>query len=171
MDLKKHIRSIPDFPKPGILFYDISTLLAHPVAWNTTINRLSKIVSEYNPDILVGIESRGFIVAAPIASSLGLGFVMIRKIGKLPGETIRYKYDLEYGSDAIEIQKGAIKNSQRVIIIDDLLATGGTMAASEKLLKKIGGNVVAGICIIELLFLNGRAMMDIPIKSLITYNN
>ena len=130
MDLKDHIRSIPDFPKEGILFYDISTLLAHADAWQVALDRLSKIVSQFQPDILAGIESRGFLVAAPLASRLGLGFTMIRKKGKLPGETISHEYDLEYGTDTIEIQSDAVKKDQRVVILDDLLATGGTMAAA-----------------------------------------
>ena len=108
MDLKQHIRSIPDFPKPGILFYDISTLLAHPQAWRTTVARLAEAVRPHQPDLLVGIESRGFLVAAPLAYELGCGFAMVRKKGKLPGKTVRFTYDLEYGSDTIEIQEDAI---------------------------------------------------------------
>ena len=104
MDIKKHIRAIADFPKPGILFYDISTLLAQPDAWQVTLGRLARIVSEYQPDLLAGIESRGFLVAAPLASRLGLGFTMVRKKNKLPGNTISYTYELEYGSDTIEIK-------------------------------------------------------------------
>lgn len=122
MDLKDHIRSIPDFPKEGILFYDISTLLAHADAWQVALGRLSKIVRQFQPDILAGIESRGFLVAAPLAARLGLGFTMIRKQGKLPGDTISHEYDLEYGTDTIEIQSDAVKKDQRVVILDDLLA-------------------------------------------------
>ena len=132
MDLKQHIRSVPDFPKPGILFYDISTLLAHGGAWRETVRRMHEAMEPLKPDLLVGIESRGFLVAAPLAYSLGCGFVMVRKKGKLPGATIRYTYDLEYGSDTIEIQDGAIGRGQRVVVMDDLLATGGTMAAAIK---------------------------------------
>ncbi len=130
MDLKQHIRSVPDFPKPGILFYDISTLLAHPVAWRTTVHRLTEALQIHEPDQLVGIESRGFLVAAPLAYAMQRGFVMVRKKGKLPGATIPLTYDLEYGSDTIEIQANAIKPGSRVAILDDLLATGGTMAAA-----------------------------------------
>ena len=108
IDLKRHIRHVPDFPKPGILFYDISTLLAHAEAWRAAISRLRDVVAPYRPDVLVGIESRGFLVAAPLAYELGLGFVMLRKRGKLPGSTIRHVYSLEYGTDTIEIQEGAI---------------------------------------------------------------
>ena len=128
MDLKQHIRSIPDFPKPGILFYDISSLLAHPQAWRATVERLAEAVHPYRPDLLVGIESRGFLVAAPLAFALGSGFAMVRKKGKLPGKTVRYSYDLEYGTDTIEMQEDAISPGQRIVIVDDLLATGGNDA-------------------------------------------
>jgi len=130
MNLKDHIRTIPDFPKPGILFYDISTLLAHAAAWQVTMDRLAEAVDTHKPDLLAGIESRGFLVAAPLALRLGLGFIMVRKQGKLPGETLPYTYDLEYGTDTIEIQADAVEPGQRVVLLDDLLATGGTMAAT-----------------------------------------
>jgi adenine phosphoribosyltransferase len=136
MDLKQHIRGVPDFPKPGILFYDISTLLAHAPAWQETVKRLDIALRPHNADLLVGIESRGFLVAAPLAYSLGCGFVMVRKKGKLPGTTIRHTYDLEYGSDTIEIQADAIEKGQRVIVMDDLLATGGTLRAAIDLVRK-----------------------------------
>src|SRR4029453_2864127 len=113
IDLKKHIRSIPDFPKPGILFYDISTLLAHAKAWHATIGRLADAIRPYRPDVLAGVESRGFLVAAPLALALGTGFVMLRKQGKLPGITVRHTYALEYGTDTIEIQQDAIKRGAR----------------------------------------------------------
>src|SRR6202007_1138873 len=138
MDLKQHIRSIPDFPKPGILFYDISTLLAHPDAWRTTVQRLAPVVRPHQPDLLVGIESRGFLVAAPLAYELGRGFAMVRKKGKLPGLTVRFTYDLEYGTDTIEIQEDAITRGQRVIVLDDLVATGGTMQAAIDLVRQRG---------------------------------
>ena len=169
MDLKDHIRSIPDFPKEGILFYDISTLLAHADAWQVALGRLSKIVRQFQPDILAGIESRGFLVAAPLAARLGLGFTMIRKQGKLPGDTISHEYDLEYGTDTIEIQSDAVKKDQRVVILDDLLATGGTMAASINLLNQTGAGIA---CIIELTFLNGRDRLDgVPFETLIAYDD
>jgi adenine phosphoribosyltransferase len=170
MDLKKHIRQVPDFPKPGILFYDISTLLGHAEAWRETVNQLEEVVAAFKPDVLAGIESRGFLVAAPLALQLGLGFQMIRKQGKLPGRTIPFTYDLEYGTDTIEIQEGAVEPGQRVVIVDDLLATGGTLKAAADLLNRIGANVVGGACIMELAFLEGRARLDIPFVSLLSYD-
>ena len=143
MNIKDHIRSIPDFPKPGILFYDISTLLAHAGAWRACVDQLVADVKPHAPDLLVGIESRGFLTAAPLALELGCGFAMIRKKGKLPGPTIGHTYDLEYGTDTIEIQADAIEPGQRVVIMDDLLATGGTASAAVELIRNVGG-VVAG---------------------------
>ena len=171
MDLKQHIRSIPDFPKPGILFYDISTLLAHPQAWRATVERLAEAVRPHRPDLLVGIESRGFLVAAPLAFAIGGGFAMVRKKGKLPGKTVRYSYDLEYGTDTIEIQEDAIAPGQRVVVIDDLLATGGTMQAAVELVRRQGGTAVAGACIIELGFLEGRRRVEVPVTSMVTYDS
>ena len=170
MDLKQHIRSIPDFPKPGILFYDISTLLAHPVAWRTTVERLAAAVRPHAPDLLVGIESRGFLVAAPLAYALGSGFAMVRKKGKLPGQTARFSYDLEYGTDTIEMQTDAVRPGQRVIVLDDLLATGGTLQAAINLVTQQGGHVVGAACIIELAFLNGRQRIPVPFTSMISYD-
>ena len=170
MDLKDHIRSIPDFPKPGILFYDISTLLQQAEAWSTTIERLADAISPYRPERLVGIESRGFLVAAPLALRLGIGFTMVRKKNKLPGETISHTYDLEYGTDTIEIQADALAEGQKVVVMDDLLATGGTAAAAVSLLRSVGADVVASAFIIELNFLNGRSKLDVPIHSLIEYD-
>src|SRR6201987_1227400 len=157
MDLKQPIRAVPDFPKPGILFYDISTLLAHPPAWRATVTQLADALRPHQPDLLVGIESRGFLVAAPVAYALGCGFAMIRKQGKLPGKTVRFTYDLEYGTDTIEIQEDAIIPGQRIVVLDDLLATGGTMQAAINLVRLRGGIVVAAGCIIELSFLAGRS--------------
>ncbi len=171
MDLKQHIRAIPDFPKPGILFYDISTLLRHAGAWQATVQKLSEILEPRRPDLLVGIESRGFLVAAPLALSLGCGFAMLRKKGKLPGATIPYSYDLEYGSDTVEIQADAITPGARIVVLDDLLATGGTMAAAITLARMVGGDVVAAASIIELAFLGGRSRVDAPFASLIRYDS
>jgi adenine phosphoribosyltransferase len=171
MDLKQHIRQVPDFPKPGILFYDISTLLVHAEAWRETVRQLEEVVAAFKPDVLAGIESRGFLVAAPLALELGLGFQMIRKKGKLPGATISHTYDLEYGTDTIEIQEGAVRPGQRVVIVDDLLATGGTLKASSDLLTQIGATVAGAACIMELTFLEGRSKLDIPFVSLISYDD
>ena len=171
IDLKNHIRSIPDFPKPGILFYDISTLLAHPKAWHATIERMADILRPYKPDVLAGIESRGFLLAAPLALALGTGFVMLRKQGKLPGTTVRHTYALEYGTDTIEIQQDAITKGTRVALVDDLLATGGTMAAAVTLLESVGGVVPAAACIIELTFLEGRKKLKVPVEALLQYDS
>lgn len=170
MDLKQHIRSVPDFPKPGILFYDISALLAHAEAWQTTVRRLAATLQPHRPDLLIGIESRGFLVAAPLAYELGRGFAMVRKQGKLPGRTASFTYDLEYGTDTIEIQDDAITPGQRVVVVDDLLATGGTMQAAINLVRLRGGVVTAAACIIELAFLKGRDRLDVPFTSMIAYD-
>jgi adenine phosphoribosyltransferase len=169
MDLKQHIRGIPDFPKPGILFYDISTLLKHPGAWKETVAEMTEALRPLKPDLLAGIESRGFLVAAPIAVLLGCGFVMIRKKGKLPGKTIPHTYDLEYGSDTVEIQSDAIEAGQRVVVVDDLLATGGTAAAAVRLCRMVGANVVGSAFIMELTGLKGRGRLDVPVTSLLNY--
>ena len=171
MDLKDHIRSIPDFPKPGILFYDIATLLAHPDAWQVAMGRLANRVGRYRPDLLAGIESRGFLLAAPLALKLGCGFAMIRKPGKLPGATVGLDYALEYGTDRVEIQQGAISPGQRVVVLDDLLATGGTMAAGIALLRQAGAEVPAAAVLIELTFLAGRKKLDVPVEALIAYDD
>ncbi|HVO01505.1 MAG TPA: adenine phosphoribosyltransferase [Candidatus Cybelea sp.] len=170
-DLKAHIRHVPDFPKPGILFYDISTLLIHPEAWRETVNRLKTAIEPYKPHKLVGIESRGFLVSAPLAYLLGVGFVMVRKRGKLPGEVIRHNYDLEYGQDVVEVQADAIEPGERVVVLDDLLATGGTMGAAIQLLRRVGADVVASAAIIELSFLTGRTRLDVPFSSVLSYDS
>ncbi len=169
MDLKDHIRGIPDFPKPGILFYDISTLLRHADAWQVAMGRLARIVTAHQPDIIAGIESRGFLMAAPLALKLGVGFVMLRKRGKLPGATIGLDYGLEYGQDRIEIQADAITPGQRVVVVDDLLATGGTMAAGIALLRQVGAEVPGAAVLIELTALAGRDRLDVPVQSLMQY--
>jgi adenine phosphoribosyltransferase len=170
MDLKDHIRSIPDFPKPGILFYDIATLLRHADAWQVAMGRMAKAVRAYQPDLLAGVESRGFLLAAPLALKLGCGFIMLRKRGKLPGPTVALDYALEYGSDRIEIQADAVEPGQRVIVVDDLLATGGTMAAGIQLLRNVGAHVPAAAALIELTFLRGRDRLDVPFEALVAYD-
>ncbi len=171
MDIKQHIRAIADFPKPGILFYDISTLLAHPQAWQATIQGLAEAIRPHRPDLLLGVESRGFLVAAPLAYAIGSGFAMVRKRGKLPGKTIQYSYDLEYGTDTIEVQEDAISPGQRVVVVDDLVATGGTMQAAIELATQRGGTVAAAACIIELNFLNGRSRLGVPLTALVSYDS
>jgi adenine phosphoribosyltransferase len=170
MDFKAHIRAIPDFPKPGILFYDISTLLAHPHAWRAMVEQLAAAIRPLRPDLLIGIESRGFLVAAPLAFEIGSGFAMVRKKGKLPGPTVRHSYDLEYGTDTIEIQEDAILPGQRIVVVDDLIATGGTMQAAIDLVQRQGGTVAAAACIIELAFLDGRGRLTVPLSAMVTYD-
>ncbi len=171
MDLKQHIRSIPDFPKPGIMFRDISTLLRDADAWQVAMGRLSKAVAPARPDLLAGIESRGFLLAAPLASKLGCGFLMLRKPGKLPGPTVSLNYVLEYGTDSLHIQADAVTPGQRIVVVDDLLATGGTMAAAITLLQKVGAEVVAAAVIIELGFLDGRARIGVPVSALVRFDD
>ncbi len=171
MDLKDHIRGIPDFPKPGIFFYDISTLLQDADAWQVAMGRMAKAVRQHHPDILAGVESRGFLIAAPLALKLGCGFIMLRKRGKLPGATVGLDYALEYGSDRIEIQADAVTPGQRVVVVDDLLATGGTMAAGIALLRKVGAMVPAAATLIELTFLKGRDKLDVPVETLVAYDS
>ena len=171
MDLKQHIRGIPDFPKPGILFYDISTLLRDADAWQVAVGRMARQVASARPDLLAGVESRGFLMAAPLASKLGCGFLMLRKPGKLPGDTVSLRYDLEYGSDSLHIQADAIRPGQRVVVVDDLLATGGTLAAAVALLRKVGADVVAAAVLIEILALRGRERLDVPASALVSYES
>jgi adenine phosphoribosyltransferase len=159
MDLKQHIRHVPDFPKPGILFYDITTLLRDPAGLKTTIDRLSAPYQGNQIDVVVGIESRGFILGAAVAERLGAGFIPIRKPGKLPAKAIKETYDLEYGKDALEIHADAVDKGQRVLIVDDVLATGGTASAAALLVKKLGGQLCGLAFLIELLFLNGKARL------------
>jgi adenine phosphoribosyltransferase len=169
MDLKTYIAQIPEFPKPGILFYDISPLLANGAAWREAIRQLADRIGPYKPDLLVGIESRGFLAAAPLAYELGIGFTMIRKRGKLPGACLGHDYQLEYGTDRVEIQNGVIEKGQRVVVLDDLLATGGTMVAAISLLQLCGAEVAAAAFIMELDFLNGRDKLDVPVESLMRF--
>ena len=169
MDLKQHIRGIPDFPIPGILFYDISTIMKSSEAMEFVIESLHSQIKDWEPDVIAGIESRGFLFATPLALRMGLPMMMIRKAGKLPGEVVSYEYDLEYGTDTIQIQADAIEAGQRVVIVDDLLATGGTLEASIKLCQKVGGEVVGCTVVIELDFLSGRNNLSVPSKSLVNY--
>jgi len=154
-DLTRHIRDIPDFPKPGIVFKDITPLLADATAFRATVDQF---VERYRgrADMVLGIESRGFIIGAAVAYGLGTGLAVVRKPGKLPARTYTARYDLEYGSDALEIHHDAVGDHHRVLIVDDLLATGGTASAAVELVQRCGGRVVACAFVIELAFLNGR---------------
>ena len=154
--LKAKIRHVPDFPKAGILFYDVTTLLRDPQGLRLTIDSLSLPFKNQSIDLVVGIESRGFILGAAVADRIGAGFVLVRKVGKLPSATIQASYSLEYGTDSLEMHKDAIEPGQRVLIVDDLLATGGTAAAAISLVKQLGGKVEGLAFLIELLELKGR---------------
>ncbi|MCD6364843.1 MAG: adenine phosphoribosyltransferase [Planctomycetes bacterium] len=160
MDLNKYIRDVPDFPKPGIIFKDITPLLGDSEALGETISQLAGSYDIADVDVVTGIESRGFIFGAAVAERLGAGFVPVRKPGKLPCETIRQSYELEYGQDAVEIHADAIQPGQRVLMVDDLLATGGTMAAACKLVERLGGRIVGITFVIELCFLSGRNALE-----------
>ena len=160
MDLKQHIRSVPDFPKAGILFYDITTLLRDPMGFKTTIDSLSTPYLDQGIDVVIGIESRGFILGGAVAQRIGAGFIPIRKPGKLPARALKETYDLEYGTDALEIHEDAVEKGQRVLILDDVLATGGTAAAAAQLVKRLGGELHGLAFLIELLFLNGSAKLE-----------
>jgi len=155
-DLKSKIRHVPDFPKAGILFYDITTLLQDPSGFRMAIDSLAMPFTDRGIDLVVGIESRGFIFGSVVADRLGAGFAPVRKPGKLPSTTVRASYDLEYGSDALEIHDDGVKPGQRVLIVDDLLATGGTAKAAADLVGRLGGEVHALAFLIELVGLNGR---------------
>src|SRR6476619_1989927 len=155
-ELKTLIREVPDFPKPGILFYDITTLLKDKTGFKNVIDAMSERLASYRPDLVLGIEARGFIFARALAYHLGAGFVPVRKPKKLPAETERITYDLEYGTDTLEIHKDAVKPGMRVVIADDLLATGGTALASVRLVEKLGAKVEAVSFVIELEALKGR---------------
>jgi adenine phosphoribosyltransferase len=156
MDLKQHIRSVPDFPKKGILFYDITTLLRDPHGFTATIDSLSMPHMGKSIDVVVGIESRGFILGAAVAQRIGAGFIPIRKPGKLPAKVLKETYDLEYGKDALEMHVDAVDKGQRVLVVDDVLATGGTAAAAARLVKAMGGELHGLAFLIELTFLNGK---------------
>lgn len=170
MDLKQHIRHIPDFPKAGILFYDITTLLSSPDGFKATIDRLSSPYIGKGIDAVIGIESRGFILGGAVAQRIGAGFIPIRKPGKLPGKALKQSYALEYGTDALEMHEDAIEKGQRVLIVDDVLATGGTAAAAAKLVSATGGELHGMAFLIELLFLNGKAKLpDASVFSVLQY--
>ncbi|HYL10360.1 MAG TPA: adenine phosphoribosyltransferase [Candidatus Acidoferrales bacterium] len=170
-ELKKLIREIPDYPKPGILFYDVTTLLKDKQGFHTLIDSLCSHYAGKHLDIVVGIEARGFIFAPALAYRLGAGFVPVRKPKKLPAKTAKVSYELEYGTDTLEIHEDAVKSGQRVLVCDDLLATGGTASATVKLVRKLGGEVTGAAFAVELNFLNGRAKLPgLDVFSLIQYD-
>jgi adenine phosphoribosyltransferase len=171
MNLTDYIKDVPNFPKKGIIFKDICPLLKSPEAWTKVMTQLGLFCEETTPDLIVGIESRGFIVGSALATRQRLGFVPIRKSGKLPGNVLKADYTLEYGEDELEIQIDAFEGNPRVLLIDDLLATGGTVNASTELIEKAGGQLVGCGFIIELNELNGRENVpNVPVRSLIRYD-
>ena len=167
--LKQKIRTIPDFPKKGILFRDITTLLADPKAFNSVIDLFYEHYLKEEIDLVVGIESRGFIVGSPLALRLDKGFIPVRKAGKLPGPTHGVEYELEYGTDLVEVHKDAIEKGSRVLMVDDLLATGGTMEGSSRLIEKAGGIIIGYAFVIELIDLKGRTRLNKPVYSLVSF--
>lgn len=170
MNFKEQIRVILDYPQPGIRFKDITTLLNNGPVYREAINAIKKMVEHKEIDVIAGPEARGFVVGAPLAYALGIGFVPIRKPGKLPFDTIEAGYDLEYGKDKLAMHKDAIKSGQKVLIADDLLATGGTISTSINLVRQLGGDVVGAAFMIELGYLTGRDKLDgIDVFSLVTY--
>ncbi|HPO31062.1 MAG TPA: adenine phosphoribosyltransferase [Candidatus Hydrogenedentes bacterium] len=172
MDLAPYIRNMPDFPKPGIQFKDITTLLLHPPAFREVIRRLEERYRSNPPDAVAAIDARGFVFGAALCLSLDLPLVLVRKKGKLPADTVSATYDLEYGSETIEMHRDALRAGQRVLIIDDLLATGGTVAAAADLARQLGASVQEAAFVVELPPLKGRqrlASMDIPVFSLVTF--
>ena len=170
MDLTQHIRDVPDFPTPGILFRDITPLLQHPAAFRFAVDQMAERFADTSFDAIVGIESRGFLFASPLAYKLGIPLVPARKQGKLPYETNSVSYELEYGTDSIEVHVDAVRPGDRVLIVDDLIATGGTLAATVELIERIGGSVAGVGVVIELSDLNGRDLLSgHDVESLLTY--
>ena len=170
MQLQDFIRSIPDYPKPGIIYKDITPLLSHPEAYQLAIQELLNTINHTRVDKIVGIESRGFIFGATMADRLKAGFIPIRKRGKLPAKTHQIKYELEYGTDTLEIHQDAINPGERVIIHDDLLATGGTAAAACQLVEEMGGKIIQISFLVELVFLKGRIQLsDYQVNSILTF--
>jgi len=169
-DLKAYIREVPEFPKPGILFYDITTLLQNPLTLRKTVDRFVWIFAGKHVDKVIGIESRGFMFAPIVAYNLNAGFVPVRKPGKLPYEKIRETYDLEYGSDTLEMHRDAVRPGEHVLIVDDLVATGGTALATARMVESLGGIVTGFGFIVELAFLDGRKKLGgYEVESLIQY--
>lgn len=172
MELSKLIKTVPDFPKQGILFYDVPSIFEHPEGFKLTLDGLNNFCKDKEVDKVVGIESRGFLMGGALADRLGAGFALIRKPGKIPGEVVSQSYDLEYGTDTIEINKASVKPGDKVIIHDDLLATGGTVEAAAKLIESLGGEVLQVVFIVELTFLNGRERLSkYDVHSLVQFDS
>ncbi len=169
MDFRSYVRTHPDFPTPGTTFYDIAPLLADGTAWHNALDMLSDKLLVFKPDVLVGIESRGFLLAAPLAYRLACGFCMVRKAGKLPGPVKSLSYELEYAQSTIEVQTDCVKPGQRVVILDDVLASGGTASAAVKLMREVGGDVQGAAFLLELSKLNGRSKLNLPYYTLMTF--
>jgi len=170
-ELRAKIRDIKDFPTEGILFKDITTLLKDGPAFRAVVDMLATRYAQDRVDVVIGIESRGFIFGGALAHQLGAGFVPVRKLGKLPAKTIEVEYELEYGRDALAVHEDAVQPGQRVLVVDDLLATGGTMAATLRLIEQLGGKVVGVAFMIELAFLHGREKLkNFPVHSIIVYD-
>jgi adenine phosphoribosyltransferase len=168
--LKSLIRDVPDFPMPGILFRDVTPLLRDPHGLRSVVDAFRERFQDQRVDAVAGVESRGFVFGAPLATALGVGFIPIRKVGKLPAETIRREYALEYGTNTLEMHADALKPGERILLIDDLLATGGTARAAVELIEAVGGEVVSAAFVIELTFLNGRdALPGTDVQALIAY--
>jgi adenine phosphoribosyltransferase len=168
--LRARVRDVPDFPKPGIMFRDLTPLMGDAAALRACVALLAERVGAHRPEVVVAVESRGFIFGAPVAAALGIGFAPVRKPGKLPARTLRRSYDLEYGTDSLEMHADAVRPDARVVIVDDLLATGGTAAATVELVREQGAHVVAAAFVVELALLTGRARLPgVPVDALIAY--
>ncbi len=170
-DLSSVVTTYPDFPRKGVNFYDITTLFRDPEVFSLTIARMARLADAFRPDRLFAIDSKGFLFAAPIAAHLGIGLSLIRKACKLPGETLRHSYALEYGTDEIECRRGDFDENERLVVLDDVLATGGTMEAGVTLLQKMGGNVVGAVAALEIGDLHGREKLAVPFSAMLFYEH
>lgn len=168
-DLKACVPTYPGFPKEGVNFYDITGLFKTPEAFAMTVQKMTRLIEQYRPDRLFAIDSKGFIFAAPVAANLGIGLSLLRKASKLPGNVVRYSYELEYGTDEMECRTEDFDPSERLVVIDDVLATGGTLAAGIALLRQVGGNVAGAVTALEIGNLNGRKKLDVPFSAMLYF--